>query len=193
MKTRTKWALRGLVGVVLVASLVPASGTAARADQTRCSYGDARALFQAFVPFFAHQPRETLYPECQYRAFFDGDHVTFFEGDWFVAGSVFFFDYRNVGVSREAAIADLERFTSRLWLSEIGPGGAPGAALEQSLSRTAYKDLDTVAFGLIVYRHDGVLLHLTRGDYLSRWELSYEGEVIQQAYMTVHVLPRPSS
>jgi hypothetical protein len=174
----------GLLGVLL-GTYAPVTATAG----PECSYGDAMAVFQALPPLFYHQPRDALLPACQYRAFFDGEHVTFYEDDWFVGGSVFFWEYQQLGMSREEGIAELEKLTARLWLSEIGPGGEVGSPVEQPLMETGYKSLDTLDFGLTVYRHDGVILHLPPVDYLSTWEVSWEGEVIEHYEMTIHVLP----
>ena len=184
----TTWTRRVSVGAI-VAGLLSVPAPVAVADATTCSYGDAVAVFQAFVPFFNHQPRDDFLPACQYRAFFDGEHVTFQENDWFVGGIVWFADYQQLGQTREEGIAELEKYTDRLWLSEIGPDGEVGTPVEQSLMETAYKNLDTPDFGLIVYQHRGVILHLPPGDYLSTLEISFEGAVIEVDEVTVHVLP----
>jgi hypothetical protein len=185
---RTGWATRVSVGAVLT-GLLWTSAPVARADATTCSYGNAQALFQAFPPLFNYQPREDFFPECQYRLFLDGEHVTFDEDDWFVAGIVLYVEYQQLGETREAGIADIEKYGNRLWLSEIGADGQVGTPVEQSLMETTYKDLHTADLGLIVYKHFGVILHLPPGDYLSTWESSYEGEVVDLAEVTLHVLP----
>ena len=140
--TQATWAKRLPVGAIVV-GLLSVSAPVAMADATACSYGDAMAVFQALEPFFYHQPRDDFLPACRYRAFFDGEHVTFQENDWFAGGIVWFWDYQQLGQTRKEGIAELEKYTDRLWLSEIGPDGQVGTPVEQSLMETAYKNLDT--------------------------------------------------
>ena len=108
--------------------------------------------------------------------------------DWFAAGVVLFFEYEQMGVSRQTGIADLEKYSNRFWLSEMDSEGQVGPAVEQSLLETNYKDLNTPDFGRIVYKNIGLILQLPPGDYLSTWELSYDGEIVQLAEVTLHIL-----
>lgn len=158
----------------------------AAADEVHCSRGDALAVWQAFATMVYV---EGGYPPCQYRLFWDREQVTFHEDDWFVGGNSLYILYEQEGLTREQAIAELERLTGRLWLSEIDPSGKVGPAVEQTLMETAYKDMVFADLGLFVFRHVGVILHLRPGDYLSTWQLLRDGKVIDRANVTVHVLP----
>lgn len=182
---RGKWIVRVSVGALL-ASLLWTPARNATADEVHCSRGDARAVWEAFATkLFV----EGDYPPCQYRLFWGGQHVTFHEDDWFVGGNSLFIAYDQEGLTREQAIAELERLSGRLWLSMIDPNGKVGPAVEQTLMETTYKDMVLPGFGLIVFRHVGVILHLPPGDYLSTWHLLQDGRVIDRARVTVHVLP----
>jgi hypothetical protein len=184
---RTKLARKVLIGAVLV-GLLCAVAPVARADSTTCSKGHAQAQFQAFPTFFNYQPREDDFPPCQYRLFLDGEHLTFSEEDWFLGGVVLYYEYEQLGATRQAGIADIEKYANRLWLSEIGPGGQVGTPIEQTLMETTYKDIESPDLGRIVYQNFGVIFHLSPGDYLSTWELAYEGEVVEFADVTLHIL-----
>jgi hypothetical protein len=185
MTSRRRW--RSLVGVVL-AGLLWTPASSATAETTECSRGDAAALFEQPIMLIFNQPGEGLSPACQYRLFFDGREFTFSEGDWFLGGVNYLYAYKQVGVTRTDAIADLEKYESRLWLSEISPGGVIGPAVEQTLMETGYRDAMHPVFGQVVYRQDGVILQLPPGDYLSTFEETYDGEFVVHAEVILHIL-----
>ena len=189
VRTGGSWAIRAWVamdvaGLFSVAPVAPATANV----RPPCSYGDAKALVEAFPPLVVVAGD---YPPCQYRLFWDGEHVTFQEADWFVGGVVSFWDYQRSGITRAEAIVELEKYTDRLWLSQIGPGGAVGTPVELTLANTGYKNTYRKELGLVVYRHSTVILHLPPGDYLSTLVSSYEGEVYEVDEVTLHVLPAP--
>jgi hypothetical protein len=188
MRVLRSWAARFVTGVV-IAGLLWTPTPSARAETAQCSHGDAAALFEQFITLRFNQPGEGLSPACQYRLFFDGQEFTFNEDDWFLGGVTATYDYRLAGVTRDEAIADLEKHENRLWLSEICPNGVIGPAVEQTLTETRYKDAMHPVLGHVVYRQDGLILHLPRGDYLSTFEGSYDGEVVAHSEVVLHILP----
>lgn len=109
-----------------------------------------------------------------------GEHFTFQEDDWFLAAGAYAYDYQGAGVSRAEAIAELDKYGDRLWLTKLLPGSnkATGAPVEQQLTLTAYMDVVHPEDGLLVIRQAGVILHLPPGEYLSYNEVSYEGKVV---------------
>jgi hypothetical protein len=188
MTSRRRWATRSFVGVIL-AGLLWTPASSATAAKTECSYGDAAALFEQFIMLRFNQPGVGLSPACQYRLFFDGQEFTFHEDDWFLGGVTYLYGYKLDGVTRPEAIADLEKHEARLWLSEIGPGGAIGPAVEQTLMETGYKDAMHPVFGQVVYRQDAIILQLPPGDYLSTFEDSYDGGEVSHSEVILHILP----
>jgi hypothetical protein len=178
--------------VALVASLLPGVSpivaVSAATQPERCTIGDASALFQVSpLPNQVMRPRGQDHPglldaysRCQYRVFRDGETFTFCEGDFFMGGTVAFFDYKAAGISRAAAIAELELATDRVWLDGV----------EQILQRTAYKDLMSVNLGLIVYQVRGFIIQLPPGDHISTWVGTFPGFPDDTATVTIHILPR---
>lgn len=178
--------------IALVASLLPGVspvvGASAATQPERCTIGDASALFQVSpLPNQVMRPRGQDHPglldaysRCQYRLFRDGETFTFCQDDFFLAGTVAFFDYKAAGVSRAEAIAEMELFNDRVWLDGV----------EQALSRTAYKDLNSVTLGLTVYQVRGFIAHLPPGDHVSVWVGSYPGTPDDIATVYLHILPR---
>lgn len=158
-------------------------------------------MFQAFYPFFQHQPsqfrvplefegEEILIPPCQYRIWLDGDHFTFSEDDWFIGGNAWGYDYQAAGITRAEAIAFLERLNDRLWLAKIDARGRQiGPLVEQTLQETGYKDIVDSEVGAIVYRQVGIVLHLPPGDYRSVWESTFDGRREDRAEVILHVVP----
>ena len=181
----------GLLGMATTPSLA--------AEPASCSYGDVRATFQAFYPFFLHQPsrfrvpldfegEEILIPPCQYRMWLDGYHFTFSEDDWFFGGDAGSIDYKAAGITRSAAIAELELLGNRLWLAKIDSGGQPiGPLVEQTLRKTTYKSNSSQE--AVVYRQVGIILQLPPGDYLSVYETTFDGVVDFRAEVILHIVP----
>ena len=135
-------------------------GLVQAADASPCTHGTAQALFQnlpigGFLELRGHvRPRLVeAFNECQYRVFRDGDEVTFNEDNVFVGGILWFYDFKAAGVTRPAAIADIEMNVDRVWLAEVLPGGELGPLVEQPLMRTVYWDVQHVFFGQVVYQH----------------------------------------
>jgi hypothetical protein len=165
-----------------------APGSQGTGGQGRCTVGDAQALFQVLaVPYSVMKLRGQDHPgllaafdECQYRLFFDGESFTFCEADVIVGGVVLFWDYKAVGISRAAAIADLEQSVDRVWLN----------GQEQVLQRTGYKNVNSPDFGLIVYQQRAFIAQLAPGDYVSVYLSTYPGFPDFTATVQLHVLPR---
>ena len=170
-----------------VAPTIVASSDAASIPQ-RCTMGDAEAVFQALpVTAGVMKPRGQDHPglleasfECQYRVWFDGESYTFCEDDVIVGGIVYFWEYKALGIARDAAIADMELLTSRVWLDGV----------EQDLRRTTYKNANFAGLGLSVYQHRAFITQLAAGDYVSVWVETYPGLPDNTAMVNIHVQPR---
>lgn len=191
-----RWAKRTAFGLLIgVLSVpVPMAPAGAAAIEEPCSRGDALAVWNSFATFLR---LEDAYPPCQYRLFWDGEHATFHDSDWFVGGNAQFFfasDLEQFGLTREEGIAELEKWTGRFWLAKIGPRGKVGTLVEQSLMLTPFRDEKG-----IVFRQVGVILNVPPGDYLSVFEEVCESEILEffgcemgKVYryeVTLHVLP----
>ena len=187
----------GTVLGLLMAGLLWTVAPTARADTigtdaNGCSYGDALAVFNAFAAVYLHDPVSGgNYPDCQYRMWDRGEHFTFQEDEWFLAAGAYAYDYQAAGVTRAEAIAELDKYGDRLWLTKLLPGTnkATRAPVEQPLTMTAYMDAAHPEDGLLVIRQTGVILHLPPGEYLSYNEVSYEGNVVWRAKVILHILP----
>ena len=119
----------------------------------------------------------------------DGEEFTFNEDDVFVGGILWFYDFKAAGVTRPAAIADIEMNVDRVWLAEVLPGGELGPLVEQPLMRTAYKDIQHLFFGQVVYQHRAFITQLPPGDYVSIWVNNYPGLPDATATVQLHILP----
>jgi hypothetical protein len=179
--------LRSVVGCAVVLMVAAVGMPPAAAGPGACSYGQAGAVHEAWIPHFLHEPRTTQYPDCQFRLYLDGEEVTFTDQDWFLAGIVVYVEYEALGMSRTEAIADMDSVGHRLWFTPILPGGGFGTPEEQALSRTAYRNTDS-PLERLVYNSIGVILRLSPGDYLSHYEQTYQGDVFE-ADVIVHVVP----
>jgi hypothetical protein len=178
--------------IALVASLLPGVSpivaVSAATQPEPCTIGDASALFQVSpLPNQVMRPRGQDHPglleaygRCQYRLFRDGETFTFCEDDFFLGGTVAFWDYKASGISRADAIAEMELSTDRVWLDGV----------EQVLQRTAYKDLNSLNLGLVVYQVRGFIGQLPPGDHVSVWVGSYPGIPDDIATVNLHILPR---
>jgi hypothetical protein len=167
---------RTAVWAALVTMLVLGAGSVASAETSSrpCTIGDAQANFEA--------PLQHILGSlgvCQYRLFFDGDSFTFCEGDFILGGALDFVDYPAQGMTREEAIALLERFGERVWLDGV----------EQPLMHTAFKDGMHPRFGHLVYQHHAFIAQLPPGSYVSYFEATTDGVVELTATVTLHVLP----
>jgi hypothetical protein len=60
-----------------------------------------------------------------------------------VGGLVLYFEYQRMGVTRQEGIADIRKYSNRLWLAEIGPDGQVGPPVELTLQETYDKNLDS--------------------------------------------------
>lgn len=188
-----------ILSSILVTSISPAEALRrAEVNAQPCTMGDARAIFEA-LPIAVHviRPRGIEGPKlldslgrCQYRLFRDGATFTFSEKDVFLGGVVELYDYENVGVTREEAIADLGSIQDRVWLAEVLPGGATGVWVEQPLMRTAYKNIQSVVLGLTVLQHRAFITSLPPGEYLSHLESSYQG--VPDLTATVRLIITPA-
>jgi hypothetical protein len=183
-----------MTGLLFTAAPAMAADMGDETDVNGCSYGDALAVFNAFPAVFLHDPTDEpwpVYPDCQYRMWDRGNDFTFHDDDWFLAGAAYAYDYVAAGVTREEAIAELDRYSDRLWLTKLVPGTnkAAGASVEQPVLLTAYIDAVHPEGGLIVIRQAGAILQLPAGDYLSYNEVAYQGKVVWRARVTLHILP----
>jgi hypothetical protein len=150
---------------ILAAVAVPSAAAPARPQD--CTEANATALFQTFpVAFQVVRPR-TDAPQivesigrCQYRIFSDGATFTFSENDVILAGIVEFWDYAAQGMSRAEGIALIESVEDRLQIDGV----------EQTLQRTAYKDVIHPVFGRVVYQHRAAMLRLSPGVHTSEWQ-----------------------
>jgi hypothetical protein len=176
----------GASTVLSVAPIAEASSDAASLRQS-CTMGDAEAVFQALpVAAGVMRPRGQDHPglleasfNCQYRLWFDGESFTFCEDDVIVGGIVYFWEYKALGIARDAAIADIELFTDRVWLNGV----------EQLLRRTAYKDANLAGLGTSVYQHRAFITQLPAGDYVSVLEETHPGLPDFTATVEIHILP----
>jgi hypothetical protein len=120
------------------------------------------------------------YSNCQYRVFRDGATYTFCEDDFIVGGIVAYWDYKVDGISRAEAIGILETAVDRVWLDGV----------EQTLRVTAYKDLNSVNLGVIVYQVRAFVTQLQPRDYVSLWVATYPDGSSDTATVYLHILPR---
>jgi hypothetical protein len=175
--------------VALVAVILVVTGTVASQAQgvsQRCNEGDAQAMLQA-EPVAAEMLRrgqdhpgllDTL-AACQYRVYLDGRTFTFCEDDVILGGLVWFWPYVTAGISREDAIADIELIQDRVWID----------GEEQTLERTAFKDLHTLLFGQIVYQQRAFITQLPPGDHESFYLSTDPRFPDFTATVHLHVLP----
>ena len=134
-----------------------------------------RGDVQAFYPFFEHKPREeNSIPPCQYRIWLDKGHFTFTEDDWFFGGNALAFDYEAEGITRDEAIAILERSGTGCGSPDRLRGKRIGPLIEQTLQLSGFRDGRGWG-GAVVYRQVGLILQLPPGDYLSVYEQTFEG------------------
>jgi hypothetical protein len=187
--------LRSLVVLIaLVATILPgaapiaaSSGADSRpvSQHDRCTLGDAHALLEVHpIPAIMvergqdHRGLIDAYLNCQYRLFKGGSH-TFCEDDIIVGGALYLWDYKASGISRTDAIAELQRYTSRVWLDGV----------EQVLHLTAYKDFTSPSIGTTVYQHRAFMIQLPPGDHVSLWVESYLGVPVETVTVDLHILP----
>ena len=162
------------IGTIGVA---PTESARAESEPPSCGMGDARAMFEVLpVPVLVMRPRGIDGPRlldslsrCQYRLFRDGETFTFSEDDVIVGGVSYLYDYAQLGVTRQAAIAEIESTTDRVCLAETMPDGTIGECVEQLLMHSAYKNVMSVTFGLTVFQHRAFITQLPAGEYLSDW------------------------
>ena len=64
--------LRSVVGCAVVLIVAAVGMPPAAAGPGACSYGQAGAVHEAWIPHFLHEPRTTQYPDCQFRLYLDG-------------------------------------------------------------------------------------------------------------------------
>lgn len=194
---RNRAALAILVSM-LISSMSPTE--ALRRDGSHaqpCTMGDAKAMFEGLqIPVHVMRPRGIDEPKlldslgrCQYRLFRDGAMFTFSEEDVFLGGVVELYDYESGGLTRQEAIAELESIQDRAWLAPVLPGGATGDWVEQSLMRTAYKNIESAVLGLTVLQHRAFITSLPPGEYLSYWESSYQGTLDLTATVRLIITP----
>jgi hypothetical protein len=149
--------LPSLCVAAMMAAAMMTPGFVRAADAALCTDGIVGALFQNYprggwLEFRGHLHARfvDVQSECQYRVFFDRAHVTFNEDDVFLGGIAYGFPYKALGISRNAAIAEIEMNEDRVWLAEVMPHGKIGALVEQPLMRTAYGDFLHPVDGLTV-------------------------------------------
>ena len=171
----------------MFAGPVTGAHSQAVAAADRCTVGDAEAIFQAtpvasamFVRGQDHPGLLEALSRCQYRLFFEGDSYTFCEGDVIAGGLFWIYPYKEFGVSRAFAIADIALVVDRVWLNGV----------EQVLKQTAFKNVNHPIFGQSVYQSRAFVAQLPVGDYVSVWVSSYPGYPDSTATVTLHIVPR---
>jgi hypothetical protein len=170
-----KRSLRYVLSAGVAVLLLVVAGSAASADRQPaqvCTIGDAWSAFEAPLGKLIGNP-------CQYRLFWDGQTRTFCQGNPILGGVIAIYDYKALGVSRAAAIADLERSHDRVWVDSV----------EQPLMRTAYKDGESSLFGHVVYQHRAFIAELAAGEHISYWENTDPVFGVTTATVTLQVLP----
>ena len=189
-----------LAALVVVVGMLGLTTPSSAAETESCSYGDTHAMFQGFYPFFLHQPsqlrvplafegEEILIPPCQYRIWLDRDHFTFSEDDWFFGGNALAIDYEAEGITRNEAIAILNRVGHRLWLAQIDSRGRRiGPLVEQPLELTGFRDVSDSG-GAVVYQQVGLILQLPPGNYVSVYEETFDGRRDFRAEVILHIVP----
>ena len=106
-----------------------------------------------------------------------------------VGGVAYLYEYQQLGLTRQEAIAELETFSDQVWLSEVLPDGSIGERDEQPLVQTAYKNVMSANLGLTVYQHRAFITQLPAGEYLSEWESTSSGSLIESAVVRLIITP----
>jgi hypothetical protein len=191
METATEedhMSIRTSIGRVGVAALLIAAlgvQAPARADFQACTKGDAQLNLNAgptligalFFPQrgLAGNAYDAV-TTCRYNLFTD-QPVTFTADDWFVGQITWLVAYKQDGISRAEAIADIKLGTDRVWLAPVLPDGSFGPLVEQTLHYSAFKDtFRPFAEGNLVYQIRAFATQLPPGDYVSIWLTQYPGE-----------------
>ena len=168
-----------LLTVALVLGIALAAGSFAAADpgQRPCTLGDAKANFEA--PY----PNHLLdsFGICQYRLFFDGETFTFCQDDVILGGVTYSAEYKDLGWSREEAIAWLELTEAHVWLDGV----------EVPLMRTVYKNgLHPRTGQMVVFQHRAFMTQLPVGQHTSYYEDFHPDFGLFTATVNLLVLPR---
>lgn len=148
-----------------------------------CTYADAELVFHHMLLAYKlwldgnHSRLTDAFTRCQYRLFFNGQTFTFRQGDVFLGGINLFWDYetmKTLGITRAAAIADLEATKTRAWLARVQPDGHLGHLVEQPLKRTPYTNGMHPDLGPVVQQHRAFITSLPAGEYVSVFEMTWE-------------------
>jgi hypothetical protein len=179
--------IRGTLGRLgFAACLVAALGVQApaRADFQRCTKGDAQLNLSAgpsivgavWIPGRGVKGNAVdAVSTCRYNLFAD-EPVTFTAEDWFVGQITWLVPYKQDGISRAEAIADIKLGTDRVWLAVEYPDGSIGPLVEQTLHYSQFKDTFRPDGGHMVYQIRAFATQLPPGNYVSIWLTQYPGE-----------------
>jgi hypothetical protein len=188
----------GRVGVA--ACLVAAMGVQApaQADFQRCTKGDAQLNLSAgptivgavWIPGrgVAGNAVDAV-ATCRYNVFADGETFTFTAEDWFVGQITWLAAYKQDGISRAEAIAEIKLGTDRVWLAPVLPDGSIGPLVEQTLHYGQFKDTFRPCCGHMVYQERAFATQLPPGEYVSIWLSQYPGQPDEGA--TDHLVITP--
>ncbi len=180
------------IAVVMMAIGVTAPAQAER--RLTCGPGEVNAAFQA-LPVGFHIVNEQgsnnkmaglggAIAACQYRVFFDGATFTFREGEPFVGGIIWLNEYKDLGISRQEAIADINTIVDTVTLNKVGD-----PPVEQDLMSSAFKNFEHPQLGQTVYQSRGFITELEVGTYESLWVASISGVPIASAEVTIEIIP----
>jgi hypothetical protein len=195
---------RAAAAACLIAALGVHSAPA-HADFETCTPGDANSILNAGptianVIWFngraaAGNPVDSI-STCRFGFFQDGETVTFRARDTFVGQIAWLTPYEAFGWSRDAAIADTKLYQDRAWLAPVLPDGSVGAAVEQTLNYSAFKDVVVEDLfgveewdGRVLYQNRGYSAQLAPGEYVNTWVTSYAGGPEETS--TVHIVITP--
>jgi hypothetical protein len=196
-----------LATVALFGSAAPLGSAAS--DRAVCTYGDMQAMFTSLEVIYGVQmlrgiennhTRKLYAPvggPCQYRlwagpalsALLAGEAEapvqTFQAEQWFLGGSVWFWDYKNWKITRRQAVDDLKLIEEHLYLIPADDDWSfdPGAAAdhERTLRVTPFRDSVDAEGTLLVSRQKAIIDQLPAGRYVSWFTVRYPGNPELQA------------
>jgi hypothetical protein len=203
--------IRRMGTAAAVAGILGLSGgagvAASAAEQPACDQGDATRVLQAGIQGFAkalagHSERGIVYSlaNCQVQLSLDGAHYTFSDDDVFALQQTFFGPWQCFFSTPQESVADFAIIEERAFIAPV-VDGVVGQETEVELSMTPVK---TVAFTTpldvpgwegcfdqpataVHYQTVGAVVDLAPGDYQTRWEYYYDGELLGSATVTITV------
>lgn len=179
-----------LILLILLVGAIPAF-----ADdlEHNCKLGETESVLQALPVgyFVVNQDNMNVrmaglgggIENCQYRLFLDGQTFTFQSSDYILGGTVILMPYKDLGLSREEGIAEINKNEI---ITKLGP--VDGELVEMDLTYTSYKDI--ILHGdQIVYQGSGFITQLEPGEYKNYTEFYYQGELVFTS--TVYIIIEP--